>query len=239
MKSAVLIQARSSSVRLPGKIFARLPAPSGKELILHVFDRAREALTDAVLAVPENDEALSAFCKEKNLPFLVGPEMDVRQRYRMAARKLDCQWVVRATGDNPCIDVAIVKESMDRAQELDADLFSFRNLPLGCAVEIFKTKALNDDSFPASPDDLEHVSLHIKRHPEHFRVVHEDHSIMLPFGDSKPRLTVDTQEDLDVVRGVFASLGDSFGITEVMRLFQKSPEIFQANSHIRQIVPVK
>lgn len=234
-RTVILIQARSASTRLPGKIFKNLPEEKGGALLSHIYRRMSAiAEADAVrIVIPETDAELKKWCRENSFDYFSGSENDVRERYRKAAVELKAIWVVRATGDNPCVDPVIAAQSIQEAWREGCDLFSFRNLPLGCAVEVMSASALLDDHFSPSDSDLEHVSLHIKHHPDYFRIIHKDHSSMSGFSSS-PRLTVDTAEDLAVVRNVFGHLGADFSVREIMDLYGAKPELFEDNRRIEQ-----
>jgi len=231
MKAGVLIQARSKSSRLPGKIFEAIPV-GGRPLLLHVFERMKKAAAGPVVfVIPEDDEHLRHFLSSAAVPYIAGSHNDVRLRYRLAAETLGIDAVVRATCDNPCLDPSFVKPSLAKLEE-GLDLFSYSGLPLGMGVEVFTTHALESASMDG-PEYREHVSLHIK-HDERFKVLHEPFKSPPPA--STPRLTVDTAEDLSVVRSVFQILGNDFGVEEVMNLFETRPEVFAENSGIEHRV---
>jgi len=55
MKAGILIQARSASTRLPGKIYMPIPE-GGRPLLQHVFERMKKADTGPVIfVIPEDD----------------------------------------------------------------------------------------------------------------------------------------------------------------------------------------
>lgn len=229
MKAGILIQARSASTRLPGKIYMPIPEP-GRPLLLHVFERMKKAdAGPVVFVIPEDDTELRTFLEALALPYIAGSHEDVRSRYRDAARALGLDAVVRATADNPCLDPQFVKPSLARLEE-GLDLFSFSGLPIGMGIEVFTRNALESEGLDG-PEYREHVSLHIK-HDDRFRVAHDPFKTPLPA--RTPRLTVDTAEDLSVVRSVFSLLGNEFGAEEVLSLFEKKPEIFAANADVEQ-----
>lgn len=231
MKAGILIQARSKSSRLPGKIFEAIPV-GGRPLLLHVFERMKKAgAGPVVFVIPEDDEHLRHFLSSAAVPYIAGSHNDVRLRYRLAAETLGIDAVVRATCDNPCLDPAFVKPSLEKLEQ-GLDLFSYSGLPLGMGVEVFTTHALESASMDG-PEYREHVSLHIK-HDERFKVLHEPFKSPPPA--RTPRLTVDTAEDLSVVRSVFRILGSDFGVEEVMNLFETRPEVFAENSGIEHRV---
>ncbi len=235
----MFIQARSTSTRLPGKIFEGLPGPDDPAILEHIYRRLGDVRGADLLLflVPDSDRALIETCEQHGFPYAVGSELDVRERYRQAARAYRVDIVVRATGDNPCVDPGIADETIAQILKTDVDLLSYANLPLGIAVEAFRTEALLDDRIAAKPEHREHVSIHIKQNRDLFKVLHLKHPLMNQYaGLRPPRLTVDTLEDLEVVRGVFRLLGDSFTTKEVMDLFAAGEEFFSANKHVEQLM---
>lgn len=229
MKNAVLIQARSSSERLPGKVFEEV---AGRPILLHVFERMKAAGAGPVFfVIPEGDERVAAFLEAAGIPFLRGPLDDVRERYRLAARTLGLDGIVRATADNPFLDPQFVRPSLERLSQ-GLDLFSFSGLPLGMGVEVFTRAALDADGLDG-PEYREHVSLHIK-HDSRFRVAHDPYCDPLP--EKTPRVTVDTPEDLLVVRAVAERLGSDFGAAELMKLYAEDRGLFEPNSRVEHRV---
>ncbi|MEQ9367362.1 MAG: hypothetical protein RIF32_24230 [Leptospirales bacterium] len=233
----IFIQARANSSRLPGKIFELLQPGRPDSSILETIYRRMSGVSGArtVVLVPENEAALIDWCRRRDMECFAGPEVDVRERYRRAARYYDVDYVVRATGDNPCVDPEVTADTARALVAGGADLLSYGNLPLGAAVESMRREALESDQAPACEVHREHVSLHIKHNPERFRVEHPDHPSAPAKGRvALPRLTVDTAEDLAVVRAVFAALGADFRTPGVIQLFEQRPEIFALNRDVPQ-----
>ena len=232
MKCAVLIQARSASVRLPGKIYEPVPESSSPSILDHVVRRMQLAnVGPVVVLIPEDDTLLADYLSVRRIEFLRGPHEDVRARYRHAARAMNLDLVVRATADNPALDPICAARSVREIQSRNLDLFSFSSMPLGTGVEVFTAAALLSDSLEG-PEYSEHVSLHIKHAPDRFRVEHSPWREGLP--PELPRLTVDTREDLEVVRSVFRKLGVDFTLDQLMELFASNPELFAGNRHVVQ-----
>ncbi len=229
MKSAVYVQARSSSTRLPGKVFEGIPDAGSPSILEHVVRRMRAAEAGPVFVlIPAGDE-LERYLALKNIPFITGPMDDVRERYRAAARQHATEIIVRATADNPALDPLCARRSVEELISRRLDLFSFSGMPLGTGVEVFTAQALLSDTIDG-PEYREHVSLHIKHVPDRFRIEHIPWRENLPA--ELPRVTVDTPEDLDVVRAVFRALGPDFSLPDLMELFESNPGLFQGNAHV-------
>ncbi len=225
---------------MPGKIFAPIPE-GGACLLEHIYQRMLmvHGVDHVVVLSPHGDEQLMQFCRQRQIEFYSGPAEDVRERYRMAARYYDTDYIIRATGDNPCVDPDVATLTLRELIHRECDLFSYANLPLGIAVEAFTRSALESEAIPAAAEHKEHVSLHIKHNPSYFHVIHEEHPVASG-REALPRLTVDTPEDLEVVRGIYNRLGERFSVSDILSLFDSYPSLFHGNSHVRQIVfPMK
>lgn len=236
-RTGIFIQARANSSRLPGKIFERLQPDRANSSVLETIYARLSTVPDSicVVLIPDNDPQLRDWCRQRGLRTFAGSEHDVRDRYRKAAERFGVDAIVRATGDNPCVDPDIALASVQLLRKSGADLMAYANLPLGIAVEVFRRSALDADAIAATLPHREHVSLHIKHNPDSFRVDHRDHFLTPPRGTATlPRLTVDTPEDLAVVRRVFAELGPDFRTSHVLDLYRTRPEIFADNAQIAQ-----
>jgi len=236
--TGILIQARTGSTRLPGKIFSGLPVDGDPSLLERIYARLLqvEGADQVAFVIPDDDTVLRSFLQKLSIPFVEGDGLDVRKRYRFASAYFGLDLIVRATGDNPCVDPVVAADTIAGIQREKCDLFSFSNLPLGIAVEAFTSEALFSEHAGNRPEHREHVSLHIKHSPSFFRVCHREHPLMKSFrGLELPRLTVDTAEDLEVVRNVYKELGLDFNTSDILKLYQKKPELFQSNKHVEQI----
>jgi spore coat polysaccharide biosynthesis protein SpsF len=84
------------------------------------------------------------------------------------------------------------------------------------------------------PSDREHVSLYIYEHPERFRLRGVR---AVPPLDPDLRLTVDTREDLGLVRGVLEALyphRPTFDLTDILTLLDARPDLRALNHQIEQ-----
>ncbi|HMY46738.1 MAG TPA: spore coat biosynthesis protein F, partial [Leptospiraceae bacterium] len=71
MKCAVLIQARSASVRLPGKIYEPVPDPGSPSILDHVVRRMQLAnVGQVVVLIPEDDSRLADYLTRRAIEFI-------------------------------------------------------------------------------------------------------------------------------------------------------------------------
>lgn len=233
------IQARMTSSRLPGKVL--LPA-AGRPLLSHMIERLRRSrrIDDIVVATTDDasSDQIEALAREAGAGCFRGSEDDVLGRVLGAAEAARADVIVETTGDCPLIDPLIVDDVIEGFLAGGVDYCSNvleRTYPRGMDVQVFPTSVLAEvDRLTSDPADREHVSLYIYEQPGRYRLRN--------VAGSRPesaelRLTVDTAEDYEVVRGVFEALYPSdpeFGLEEILRLLDQHPELFAANRHVEQ-----
>ncbi|MDX1959183.1 MAG: hypothetical protein SFU98_11460 [Leptospiraceae bacterium] len=234
------IQARTNSVRLPGKVLKNLSNNSDLNILDNIVIRLNKILPKdkIILLLPENDHELIQFAITRGYQYFLGSEENVRERFIQCADKVKAKWILRATGDNPFIDINHIELLIETICETDFDIVSFQGLPIGTGVEIF-----NYDSLVWVPPKLEdrykeHVSLHIKEFPGMFRALKLE-----PFLTEEElkiakeiRVTIDEEKDFIVCRKIFEILGETFSVQDLIRLYKTKSEIFEINRDIKQRV---
>lgn len=204
-----ILQARMGSSRLPGKVLAPLGASTVLGELLRRLARSRrlDALVVATSDLPE-DDAIVAMARSRQVPCFRGSATDVLDRVWRAAEAFGADVVVRLTADNPLVDGAFVDACVERflASEPPVkylDTISSRTFPYGLAVEVMRREALERAwKQAARPEDREHVTTFIREHAVEFAAG----ALRSPVDHSGLRWTVDTQQDLDAMRGLYARL---------------------------------
>lgn len=236
MKAAAIIQARISSTRLASKALLEL---CGKPMIFHVIERAK-AINGAgkvILATGSGDENLPLIeiASQCGISSYAGSEDDVLERYFLASENIDCDYVIRITGDNPFTDHESASLALKSAYEQDADHCTTAGIPLGTGVEIIKKSSLKRAyENGKEPHHREHVTPYIKEHPELFRIVKYQSHIVNPYSDL--RLTVDTPEDFKLIEILYKGLyrGKPIELIDVINFISKKPELRFINSSVEQ-----
>lgn len=234
-----VVQARMASTRLPGKVLADL---GGKPILAWVVDRAARAkrINQVVVAttISPDDDAVVDFCRARGYAFFRGSMHDVLDRYYQASREFNAAVVVRLTADCPLIDPSMLDETIDTFLGVDPPLdFAAnrlpgdRTVPIGLDIEVCTAAALAIAWREAQqPHQREHVMPFFYEQPERFRVRHIRHDPDL--GDL--RWTVDTPEDLELLRQVVAHFDDDrFSWQDVLALFQEQPELAEINAGVQ------
>lgn len=237
-KVVAIIQARMASSRLPGKVLADL---GGRPALAWVVRRAGRAVgIDQVVvatSVAPEDDAIAVFCKDQDYACTRGNLYDVLDRYRQAARDFDAEVIVRLTGDCPLIDPGMLADNLrtflNAKPPLDFAanrLPKERTIPIGLDAEFCTLAALETAWREAQePHQREHVMPFFYEHPQRFRVLHMKHSPNL----GNYRWTLDTHEDLDLLRQIVANFpDDTFSWKDILALFKKKPELVEINAAV-------
>lgn len=238
MRSIAVVQARMGSSRLPGKVLRSL---NGKPMVIRVIERvARAELVEAVVAaIPMGsaDDELNDTLRKHHVSVVRGPSEDVLARYRLAAEDSAADVVLRVTGDCPLISPAVcdrVLEELFRDGPCDyASNTIERTYPRGLDAEAIARNALDRAAREATqPWEREHVTPYIWQHPDRFVT----RSVVALVNHSDIRLTVDTDEDFQVVSEVYRELDgrQPFDLPDVLALIERRPELLEINRRIVQ-----
>lgn len=240
LHTVAIIQARMASTRLPGKV---LQIIAGKPMLYHVVERARKSkmVHEVVVATttsPE-DDAVVDFCAAYGYAVFRGSPQDVLDRYYQAALVHHAQVIVRLTADCPLLDPDVVDRTIKAFFESGVDFAANRlpppfrrTYPIGLDTEVCSFAALERAwKEAAAPHEREHVMPYLYEVEGRFRVLVVNHEV--DYGSL--RWTVDTPEDLELVRRIFARFPNrmDFGWLEVLRLFEQEPELFAVNAEVR------
>ena len=191
--TALILQGRMDSIRLPGKCLLPL---EGEPLIFRVMEALRTIQCDIhILACPENCRTIFGKAAEKaGFVIVTGPEDDVLERYCIAVRRYSPDMVIRATADNPFVFADAAGHLLRKTADLQADYGGYSGLPLGAGVEVINAEALLKAGRESTKkEEREHVCPYLYGHGELFRL----HRPLAPRKWQAPglRLTVDTRED--------------------------------------------
>lgn len=237
MKIVAIIQARMGSVRLPGKVMLDL---EGDSVLARVVARVKRARTIGEVMVATSDGAgddvIVAECKRLAANVFRGDEHDVLDRYYQAAKFARAEIVVRITADCPLLDPETTDSTVSKFLEQRPDYASnalVRTYPRGLDTEVFTFAALEQVWREATERyQRAHVTPYIFQNPERFRVL----AIQGQRDYSGFRWTLDTREDLEFLRAVYARFPgrDDFGWSEVLSVLEREPYLSELNRNVAQ-----
>ena len=240
MKIVATIEARMTSSRLPGKVL--LPA-AGKPMLEHLVRRlqAVPSLDGIVLATTLNptDDIIVEFSKRVGVSCFRGSEDDVMARVIGAAESCGADVVVEITGDCPIIDPQIVEQTIRMFKAHKADYVSnchIRSYPVGMDTQVLRvdtlqrSAALTNDAL-----DHEHVTLHIRNHPEIFSHLH----LVAPPDVHWPSLglTLDEIRDYELLKRIiehFEPDNTLFSCLDVVHLLREKHDWVAINKSVER-----
>lgn len=231
----IVIQARMSSSRLPGKVMMPLAGRPVLETIVDRLTRVKKA-SQIIVATSEEiaDDVIAAFCQRAEISCYRGSLNNVLDRFHSAALYYNLENVIRVTADCPLIDPKIVDELIDLHMIENNDYTSNvlePSFPDGLDAEIFKFGALAKAHAQAKlPSDLEHVTKYIYSNPAIFKLG----CLRSKQDFSHVRWTLDEPEDFVVIKEIYQVLsdiyGDDFGLEETMDFWRARPDLRAVNS---------
>lgn len=220
-----IIQARMGSTRLPGKTLMYL---SGKTVLERVVERVREAdeIKQIIVATSEleQDDPIVDLCDAIGVDWFRGSEPDVLSRYMEAAEHFDADPIVRVTADCPLIDAGVLNQLV-RLYRQNVGVFVANNLepsfPHGLDAEVFSLAMLKQATQQTGEDyDAEHVTQWMRRQPG---------AVNLRLGANLHhyRITLDTKEDLTLLRAIYRAYGSLpyVSVKDALELIDRRPEL--------------
>src|SRR5579872_1338671 len=104
-KIVTIVQARTNSTRLPGKVMMDI---LGKPLLLRMIERVEASTLKGTVVVAttdsSDDDVIEKLCRENNILCYRGSEQDLLDRHYQAAKWQGAQSVVKIPSDCPLVD---------------------------------------------------------------------------------------------------------------------------------------
>lgn len=238
MRIVATIEARMTSSRLPGK---PLLTAAGAPMLEHLVRRLKAvpSIDAIVLATTVNaaDAPLVELGGRLGISVFRGDENDVMQRVIDAAASAGADVVVEITGDCPIIDPEIVEQTIRMFKTHQADYVSnahVRSYPDGMDTQVFTLDTLKRSAqMTDDPLDHEHVTLHIRNHPEMFTHVH----LVAPPEIHWPELglTLDERSDYELLKKIiehFDAHNPLFSCLDAVRFLRQFPEFAEINKDV-------
>ena len=236
MRINAVIQARAGSTRLPGKVLADL---GGRPVLEWVVRAARAAsqIDEVVVATSTVtvDDVVADLAESLGVPVVRGSEDDVLSRFVAALDAHPADALVRLTADCPLLDPTLIDAVAGAwAAAPTHDYVStilVRCLPRGLDVELVTAEALRAVDRMATGHDRVHVTSALYADPTAYRLLGV---CVTPPADDL-RVTLDTQEDLVLLRALVAVLPDAPpSWRDVVAVLRARPDLVAVNANVEQ-----
>lgn len=242
MNIVCIIQARTTSSRLPNKVLLNLPYNGNKTVLEQVINRVKESkyINKIVVAttINETDNKIEKLCESLQISCFRGSEDNVLSRYYEAATKYKADLIVRITSDCPCIDYKIIDKLIELHLNNNNDFSSnnqVHSFPHGLDCEVVNYNILVEIFKNATEKyEKEHVMPYIyKSNPNKYKIgilkdKNNNHDI---------RITLDTKEDYVLLCLIYDFLYEKdyyFDKDMVIKLFQRKNYLYEINKNIEQ-----
>ena len=233
MRVVVVVQARTGSTRLPGKV---LKPACGAPLLVRQVERIAAASTPSEIVVATtweaNDEPIVQICGAAGFRVERGHPTDCLDRHVTAARACKADAVVKIPSDCPLIDPAAIDRVIGEFLAHPTDFVSNLHPPTwpdGNDVEIMPMSVLETAAREAvKPLEREHTTPFIWDQPERFRCANVLWETGLDYSQSH-RFTLDYEEDYQLIRAVYEALWEPahpiFPLADILALLEARPEL--------------
>lgn len=228
----LIIQARMSSTRLPGKVLMPLPFASETTLLGKIVGALKTTGGTIIVATSTNKEndLIEKFCKSKGVKCFRGAEDDVFSRFHDIQLNESFSTIFRFTADNPFIDLGKLYEFYNRFIGSGMDYAYSKGMPLGMNFEAVKGDLfVKLNKLVLTSEEREHVTLVVQR-------LDNINKMFIQLANSADlRMTVDTPIDYVQASLLMSSLGDNCRLENILELKDFYPWIFELNSGVVQI----
>jgi len=229
LDNLLVIQARTSSRRLPAKV---LKVVNGKPILEWQLLRVMKTkgVDQIIIATSEqtSDDVIEEIAGRWGIFTVRGSLDNVFSRFLKSIDHFNPTTVIRITGDCPFFMPRLCEQMLEVFRNETVDYLSNTirpTYPDGCDIEIVSSNALRKLSkFNMTQMETEHVTMGIYTREEQFT----RRNYLNERDDSRHRWTLDTAEDLEFVRAVYKHFEGrelTFSYVDVMSYLEKNPEM--------------
>lgn len=235
-QSGIIIQARTGSTRLSNKML--LPFYDNKGIFEIILKRLRDSSISVPIVVAtttkEADNPLVKIAKNYGFDYYRGYEDNVLNRFIETADCFKIDNIIRLCADNPLIDMKALQQQIN-AFDTSFDYWCYCNSELkptiktgyGLWTEMVTLDALKRiASYTEESLYQEHVTNYIYTHSDNFKIHFEKIDPRIE-EVSDMRLTVDTQNDFELLKEIYETLiskGINFTALEISNMVKQFPQ---------------
>ena len=237
MDTAIFIQARLNSTRLPNKVV--LEIGDGKTVLEILMSRLKKikSKVEIVIITPiyQKENKLISLCKKNNWNIFSGSENDLLDRHYKAAKKFKVKNIIKIPSDCVFMDPCIVDDIISYYNINNYDYVSNlhpETYPYGFDVEIMNFKTL-EIAWKQSKEtyEREHTTPFILNNPKLFKIG----NFRMPGGEDfskKYRIVLDYQEDFELLKLIYENFnqkGKSCNLADIIDFLENNKAIANIN----------
>ena len=234
METAIILQARLGSKRLPGKVLKKI---NGKTILEYTIERLKKTRLSKNIIVAttnrEEDKKIIKVAKKTNCHTFRGSTNNVLNRYYKAAVHYKVKNIVRICSDCPLIDPKIINKVYFFYLKNNYDYVSnkiFPSYPIGMGVEILNFQSLKKaNKLTKNSYDKEHVTAYIYKSPKKFKIK----NVGLKKKLLNYRIVLDYIEDFKLISNIqkhFNKQRKDFTLKDIIKYINRNPILKKKNS---------
>jgi len=201
-----IIEARTSSTRLPGKVLLKIKKKTILEYLINQLKKVKK-INKIIVATTSNksDDQIIRIAKKLKVNFYRGDEDNVLQRVIKAAKSFKVKTIVRITSDCPLVDLELIGQFIEIYLKNDFDVVTnahHRSYPDGMDIEVIKSYRYATNKYLR-----EHTTLSIYKHKNLFKIC----NIIAPHSQFFPELglTLDEYKDFILIKKIISHITDN------------------------------
>lgn len=223
MNVGLIVQARMSSQRLPGKV---LYPVAGKPMLQYLLERLGrcQGVDNIVVAtsVDQSDTPIAEFCQQHGLACHRGSLLNVAGRFKEVLETFQFDSFVRVNGDSPLLDYRLIEFALDIFCQNDFDLVTNvlpRTFPKGQSVEVVRgTTFKSAYALMQADEELEHVTQYFYKNRANFKIF--NFTSPQPYADVQ--LSVDSPQDMETFAAMVAAMNRphwEYSLEDILQLY--------------------
>jgi spore coat polysaccharide biosynthesis protein SpsF len=237
MNTGIIVQARMTSRRLPGKV---LHVVAGKPLLQYLLERIRARMSSQKIVVATSsdpsDQPVSDLCGGLGVDCYRGPLENVAARLQEVVEAYSFDSFVRISGDSPLLDAHLIARGLNTFREGDFDLVTNvlpRTFPKGQSVEIVRSDTFKKNfRLIESSEDQEHVTTYFYKNKDRFRIFNFESGGS--YADIQ--LAIDTPQDVEIFTAIIQAMNRphwEYSLEELLPLYHQAarPIAGSLNNH--------
>lgn len=228
----VIIACRMKSTRLKHKAILSIQGLASIERCIINAKKIKSAdeIVLATSALPE-DQILKKYALKHKIHYFAGDPDDVILRYLEAAKKHNLDVIIRITGDCPVVSYEISEFLLQQHFEKGNDYTGPKEYVTGLISEVYNVNTLKKIiEYLGNARHSEYMTWYLLTNKDIFQV---DTAELPKEWVRNYRLTLDFQEDLEMLRALFDKLGSREpSLKNIYEILDKNPDILAINSRL-------
>jgi spore coat polysaccharide biosynthesis protein SpsF (cytidylyltransferase family) len=233
MNCDIYVPVRLRSTRLPQKAIKEI---SGKPVIQYLIERLKttKKIRNVIVCTTalKDDNPLVEFLEKEKIMVYKGNEKDILDRYLQATKYFDTDFIVSVDGDDIYTDPLLVDRIVSEFEKTKADYIDMMGYPFGLAPVGIKTESLQKICDIKKTDNTETGYRLFFTQTNLFKVLTLKPEFDIKFAKNL-RLTLDYNEDFELAKVIFKSLGNNFHVNDLLKLFEERPELLKITDSLQ------